>query len=189
MELTMSKVAKKTIEISSAGNDEAYNSFIKPASLGFTLLELTLVMFFMALIAGLTTPFIMSTLDRMEMQSAARKVASALRFARSEAITIKKPVIFSGNITQNHYWISAIEVIKTPRVRSLKNPIRLAQFMPTEENDPVSEGKFTITFFPQGNSSGGEISINIKESRKSENYYVINIDPITGRTKIKESQR
>ena len=189
MELTMSKVAKKTIEISSAGNDEAYNSFIKPASLGFTLLELTLVMFFMALIAGLTTPFIMSTLDRMEMQSAARKVASALRFARSEAITIKKPVIFSGNITQNHYWISAIEVIKNPRIRSLKNPIRLAQFMPTEENDPVSEGKFTITFFPQGNSSGGEISINIKESRESENYYVINIDPITGRTKINESQR
>ena len=189
MELTMSKVAKKTIEISSAGNDEAYNSFIKPASLGFTLLELTLVMFFMALIAGLTTPFIMSTLDRMEMQSAARKVASALRFARSEAITIKKPVIFSGNITQNHYWISTIEVIKNPRIRSLKNPTRLAQFMPTEENDPVSEGKFTITFFPQGNSSGGEISINIKESRESENYYVINIDPITGRTKIKESQR
>ena len=189
MELTMSKVAKKTIEISSAGNDEAYNSFIKPASLGFTLLELTLVMFFMALIAGLTTPFIMSTLDRMEMQSAARKVASALRFARSEAITIKKPVIFSGNITQNHYWISAIEVIKNPRIRSLKNPIRLAQFMPTEENDPVSEGKFTVTFFPQGNSSGGEISIDIKESRESENYYVINIDPITGRTKIKESQR
>jgi Tfp pilus assembly protein FimT len=189
MELTMSKVAKKTIEISSAGNDEAYNSFIKPASLGFTLLELTLVMFFMALIAGLTTPFIMSTLDRMEMQSAARKMASALRFARSEAITIKKPVIFSGNITQNHYWISAIEVIKNPRIRSLKNPIRLAQFMPTEENDPVSEGKFTVTFFPQGNSSGGEISINIKESRESENYYVINIDPITGRTKIKESQR
>jgi general secretion pathway protein H len=189
MELTMSKVAKKTIEISSAGNDEAYNSFIKPASLGFTLLELTLVMFFMALIAGLTTPFIMSTLDRMEMQSAARKMASALRFARSEAITIKKPVIFSGNITQNHYWISAIEVIKNPRIRSLKNPIRLAQFMPSEENDPVSEGKFTITFFPQGNSSGGEISINIKESRESENYYVINIDPITGRTKIKESQR
>ena len=185
----MSKVAKKTIEISSAGNDEAYNSFIKPASLGFTLLELTLVMFFMALIAGLTTPFIMSTLDRIEMQSAARKVASALRFARSEAITIKKPVIFSGNITQNHYWISAIEVIKNPRIRSLKNPIRLAQFMPTEENDPVSEGKFTITFFPQGNSSGGEISINIKESRESENYYVINIDPITGRTKINESQR
>ena len=185
----MSKVAKKTIEISSAGNDEAYNSFIKPASLGFTLLELTLVIFFMALIAGLTTPFIMSTLDRMEMQSAARKVVSALRLARSEAITIKKPVIFSGNITQNHYWISAIEVIKNPRIRSLKNPIRLAQFMPSEENDPVSEGKFTVTFFPQGNSSGGEISINIKESRESENYYVINIDPITGRTKIKESQR
>ena len=189
MELIMSKAAKKTIEISSAGNNEGYNSFITPASLGFTLLELTLVMFFMALIAGLTTPFIMSTLDRMEMQSAARKMASALRFARSEAITIKKPVIFSGNITQNHYWISAIEVIKNPRIRSLKNPIRLAQFMPSEENDPVSEGKFTVTFFPQGNSSGGEISINIKESRESENYYVINIDPITGRTKIKESQR
>ena len=43
-----------------------------------------------------------------------------------------------------------------------------------------------VTFFPQGNSSGGLISINIKESRSLESYYDINVDPITGQTKIKK---
>jgi len=77
----------------------------KTGCLGFTLLELTLVMFFMALIAGLSTPFVMSTLDRMELQTSARKIASTLRYARNEAITSKKPVIFSGNLVRNHFWI------------------------------------------------------------------------------------
>ena len=78
----------------------------KAGCLGFTLLELTLVMFFMAIIAGLSTPFVMSTLDRMELQASARKVASTLRYARSEAIASKKPVVFSGNLDRNQFWVT-----------------------------------------------------------------------------------
>ena len=163
-------------------------SFIKLNCLGFTLLELTLVIFFMALIAGLTTPFVMSTLDRMELQSSARKVASTLRYARSEAISAKKPVVFAGNLTQNQFWVNHTHENETPRIVSLTGPIRLARFMNEGANEIFSEGEFTVTFFPQGNSSGGLISMDIKESRESENYYVISIDTITGTTKIKETE-
>ena len=43
-----------------------------------------------------------------------------------------------------------------------------------------------ITFFPQGNSSGGRIGMGIGKSEESENYYVIDIDPITGKTKFEK---
>jgi general secretion pathway protein H len=155
---------------------------------GFTLLELTIVMFFMALIAGLSTPFVMSTLDRIELQTSARKVASALRYARSEAITSKKPVMFTGSLTKNQFWINKQEINKTPKIKSITDPIRLTRFVSERENDLFKHGEFTVTFFPQGNSSGGLIGMKIKESKNLEDYYAISVDPITGQTKIKKNK-
>ena len=160
----------------------------KMGYLGFTLLELTLVMFFMALIAGLSTPFVMTTLDRMELQSSARKVASTLRYARSEAIASKKPVIFSGNLTRNQFWITQDNKNKTKKITSIKDPVRLTRFIHEGEDSFFSDGEFTVTFYPQGNSSGGLIAMNIKESKNPDNYYAISIDPITGQTKIKKNK-
>lgn len=157
----------------------------KNGCLGFTLLELTLVMFFMAIIAGLSTPFVMSTLDRMELQTSARKVASTLRYARSEAITSKKPVIFSGNLERNQFWVAKGYKNETPKITSLIDPIRLDHFISEGEDSFFKDDEFTVTFFPQGNSSGGLIGMNINESRGSGNYHAISIDPITGKTKIK----
>ena len=163
-------------------------SLKKIGCLGFTLLELTLVMFFMALIAGLSTPFVMETLDRMELQTSARKVASMLRYARSEAIASKKPVVFSGNLDRNQFWVTQGYNNETPKITSLTDPIRLDHFINEGEDNFFSADEFTVTFFPQGNSSGGLIGMNINESRGSENYYAISIDPITGKTKIKQTR-
>ena len=160
----------------------------KTGCLGFTLLELTLVMFFMAIIAGLSTPFVMSTLDRMELQTSARKVASALRYARSKAIASKRPVVFSGNLDRNQFWITQGYNSETPKITSLTGPIRLDYFISEGEDSFFRDDEFTVTFFPQGNSSGGLIGIKINESRNSENYYAINIDPITGKTKIRQTK-
>ena len=163
-------------------------SLKKIGCLGFTLLELTLVMFFMALIAGLSMPFVMETLDRMELQTSARKVASALRYARSEAIASKKPVVFSGNLDKNQFWVTQGYNNETPKITSLTDPIRLDHFINEGEDNFVRDDEFTVTFFPQGNSSGGLIGMNINASRSSENYYAISIDPITGKTKIKQTK-
>jgi Tfp pilus assembly protein FimT len=130
----------------------------------------------------------MSTLDRIELQTSARKVASALRYARSEAIASKKPVIFSGNLNRNQFWVTQGYNNKTPKVTSLTDPIRLDHFIKEGEGNFFRDDEFTVTFFPQGNSSGGLIGININASRNSENYYAISIDPITGKTKIKQTK-
>lgn len=182
----MSKVARKTTRTSSVGNDECNSFLVKRACSGFTLLELTLVMFFMALIVGLATPFVMSTLDRMELQTSARQVTSALRYARSEAITIKKPVVFNGDLTNNQFWIIPAYENATPRIVSLNDPVRLERFLDEGKKETFRDGKFTITFFPQGNSSGGLIGMGIGKPKELENHYVIDIDPITGKTKFQK---
>ena len=43
---------------------------------GFTLLELILVLFLMGLMAGIVLPFVVSTLDRVKLQSEARQISS-----------------------------------------------------------------------------------------------------------------
>ncbi len=164
-------------------------SFKYFSTFGFTLIELTLVIFFMALIAGLSTPFIMSTLDRMELQTSARKVASTLRYARSEAIASKKPVVFLGNLTQNQYGVDQKYRNKKSKMTTLTDPVRLTHFRNKQENNNYGDsGEFTVTFFPQGNSSGGLIGMDIKGPKNSKSYYAISIDPITGSTKIKKTE-
>ena len=66
-------------------------------------------------------------------------------------------------------------------VRVIKN-----RGSPISKKEIFHDGEFTITFFPQGNSSGGVIGMGIEKSRESGNYYVIDIDPITGKTKLKK---
>ena len=182
----MWKVEKKPTGILSVGNDKANSFFIRLDCSGFTLLELTLVMFFIALIAGLTTPFVMSTLDRMKLQTSARQITSALRYARSEAITIKQPVVFNGDLSNNKFWVTPAYENGIHRIVSLKKPVQLDHFLNEYKKEIFNDGEFTITFFPQGNSSGGVIGMGIKKSRESGNYYVVDIDPITGKTKLKK---
>ena len=122
----------------------------KTGWLGFTLLELTLVMFFMAIIAGLSTPFVMSTLDRMELQTSARKVASTLRYARSEAIASKKPVVFSGNLDKNQFWVTQGYNNETPKITSLTDPIRLGHFITEGEDNFLKIMCSRSLFFHRG---------------------------------------
>ena len=168
----MLKVAKKKIKTLSVGNDDVGCFLVKRACSGFTLLELTLVIFFMALIAGLTTPFVMSTLDRMELKTSAHQIVSALRYARSEAITIKQPVVFNGDLSNNKFWVTPAYENGIHRIVSLKKPVQLDHFLNEYKKEIFHDGEFTITFFPQGNSSGGVIGMGIEKSRESGNYYV-----------------
>lgn len=154
------------------------------ASQGFTLMELILVLFFMGLIAGLATPMVMSTLDRIELQSAARRIASTLAYARSEAVTHKTAFVFEGDITGNQYWVTNTRTDESSPATVLDKRVRLAQFSSGEET--ISDELFRIKFFPQGNSNGGALLLEGAEAASNEDSYVISIDAVTGKAVIKQ---
>ena len=160
------------------------NSSLKGEANGFTLLELVLVLLLMSLIAGLTLPFVASTLDRIKLQSEVRQIASALQFARSEAISKKTLYTFNIDIDKNQYWLGIPKQEKITQPKPIDETVRILDYQRTDET--LTEGTFMILFYPRGNSSGGTlrfISINDKDE---ENIYVVNIDPITGKPKIEK---
>ena len=158
------------------------NSHLKGEANGFTLLELVLVLLLMSLIAGLTLPFVASTLDRITLQSEVRQIASALQFARSEAISKKTLYTFNIDIDENQYWLGIPKQEEITQPKPIDETDRILDYKKTD--DTLTEGAFMILFYPRGNSSGGTlrfISINDKDE---ENIYAVNIDPITGKPKI-----
>jgi len=152
---------------------------------GFTLLELIVVLVFIGLIASLTTPYLMSTLERVKHQTETRKINSALRFARSEAITRKTVFTFNGE--SRKYWITTREKSRPSAAKTLAPGYAMVHI--TSDEEIIDDEKFAIKFYPRGNSSGGAIRVTNLSSNKSDTAYEITIDAITGTSKINQKTR
>ena len=145
---------------------------------GFTLLELLLVLGLIGLMAALTAPYMASTLNRMELDSEARKIASALNYSRNEAIARKIPLAFNGDLSENRYWLSSSQAVRPIKRWLMDDSIQMTEFSNLEESQ--SEGTFVILFYPLGNTSGGSIRVEPTDPGQSEIYYAIDLDLITG---------
>jgi Tfp pilus assembly protein FimT len=177
----MLKEGKAIIKTSLVGNHWNNQSINLRNSQGFSLFELILVLFLVVLIMGLTSPFLFKTLDRIKSQTSARSIATVLRYARSKSISEKIPYTFNANIDTNQYWINNVETEKSSEVKLLDSRLRIIQFVDSDEE--VNTGPFYIVFYPQGNSSGGEILIETaKEEEKIR--YTITLDPVTGKPDV-----
>jgi Tfp pilus assembly protein FimT len=153
---------------------------------GFTLIELILVLVFMALIAGLSIPFVASTLDKIQLQTEAREIRSALAYARSQAVTLKTLFIFHGDLVSNQYWLTIPRDDKTTSIKTLEENIKFKSF--TAKKDRIENDIFQIHFYPRGNSTGGTIELELVKPDKEDAYYEIIIDPIIGNSKVHKKE-
>ena len=178
----MRKEAKAITKISLAGKLWNNRSIVLKNRYGFSLFELILVLLLIAMITGLASPFLFKTLDKIKSQTSAKKIATVLRYVRSKSISEKIPYTFNANIDTNQYWINNVKTEKSSEVKQLDSGLTIVQFVDSEEK--VNTGPFYIVFYPQGNSSGGEILIETtKEKEKSR--YTITLDPVTGKPDVK----
>jgi len=141
----------------------------------------------MGFIAGMAAPFLISTVERIQLQSVTRKVNSALKYARNAAISKKKRVSFYADIDKNQYWLKSSDSEEKHKERSIGGDARFAQY--ANKGTPLSEGVFSIQFFPQGNATGGSIQMESKEPEDTDPIYVITVDPITGSSRIDQKER
>ena len=159
------------------------NSDIKRTANGFTLLELVLVLLLMGLIAGLTLPFVVSTLDRIKLQSEVRQIASAIQFTRSEAISRKTLLTFNADINKSQYWLAIPKQEEVTQSKPIDETVKIMDYQRADET--LTEGTFMILFYPRGNSSGGTIRFKSIDDKDEENIYAVTIDPITGKPQIR----
>ena len=146
---------------------------------GFTLIEMVSVLIMIGLLMALVTPLLMTTLDRIQSDSSARKVMSMLASARSQAVATKTSLVFQGNLDQNQYWVIDPKTEKTSEVMELDRMIQFRGFDDGEES--WRGGIFSVTFYPLGNTSGGTILLEPSDADSDAPSFALTIDPVTGK--------
>jgi general secretion pathway protein H len=133
---------------------------------GFTLIELLVVIAILALMAGLTVPFLGNSLSSGALAAAAAEIRGALRNAGSQAIAEGRTVVFRGDQAAG-YWLDR----RHHRLNLAANDaarLRVAV---------VGAGR--VSFFPWGGSSGGRVWVEGPQGRRE-----IAVDTVTGRAVV-----
>jgi len=152
---------------------------------GFTLIEIVSVLVLIVLLMSLVTPFVMTTLDRIQGDSSVRKLASILSSARSQAVATKTSMVFQGNLDQDQYWVIDPQTEKSSEVMELDRKIQFSEFHDGEES--LHGGIFSVTFYPLGNTSGGMILLEPSDAGGDAPSFILTIDPVTGKPRIQHA--
>ncbi len=181
---------------------------------GFTLIELVVVLVIMSFLFAIVGPAVMKGLSGITLKTAVKKVASALRYARSQAVNRDQSYSVIFDREQNRVV-----------VRSIPNPAPSIQDEESEEESGVVEGEeaeykkelskvdlkefflpegvafdeitiggkvlsgkkeaiVQLFFYPDGTSQGGELSI----ANTRELAFTIAVDFLTGVVTIAERE-
>jgi general secretion pathway protein H len=165
---------------------------------GFTLLELTVVLFILALATALIAPAFGRSFGQVQLKAAAKEVAAVCRFARTQAISHQGIVEVVLDRRTNAYWLGGVEQqVETAehpgqswevrwrqdRVRSLPGGVTFKSVI--LDTGPLREDeRAAIVFFPQGSSTGGEVWLSDEKGRG----YRIVVDPSMGLVRVSAAE-
>jgi general secretion pathway protein H len=139
---------------------------------GFTLIEILLVMTLMGLLMALVLPAFARVMPGVELHKSVVQLASALRSARSTAVSRANEVCIEIDQDQGLYGIEGAE-----QRHKLAGQIRWmdSEFTKVSAGDDVR----CVRFFPHGGSSGAAFALE-----NSDRRYQIRVDWLTGAVRI-----
>jgi general secretion pathway protein H len=119
---------------------------------GFTLIELTIVLLIMVLGFSVIGSNISSGNQSAQLKAVARDLASALRYARGQALITHQEVAVAINLAENSY-----EVSNRDKIHYFSDEIDLTLVIAQDEFEDDETGH--IRFYADGSSSGGRITL------------------------------
>lgn len=137
---------------------------------GFSLIELLLVVGLMAIAMALFSGAIGGGLDGMRLRNAAKEVAAQLRYARGAAIASGEATLFALNVDSGHW--------KTGR-REGNLPGKPTLDVMTAAQEQVEAGVARIRFFPDGSSTGANITLS-----KGSASWLVEVRWLTGEVRL-----
>lgn len=135
---------------------------------GFTLLELLVTLFLIALALSLVAPALGRTSDTVRARAEVAGFSAVLRHAREQAITTRQAHTVVVDAAAHRLTITTGDD-EVRRTRAL--PTRLVV-------EAVSRDALAMRFEPHGASSGGEFRLT-----SGGITYRVSVDPITGRVR------
>jgi len=136
---------------------------------GFTLLELIVTLFVIALAVGIVVPVVGRSTDTLRGRSDVARFSAMLRHARDQAITTRRGhAVVVDLVARRATIVAAPDEVRQTRVLSANLGV---EAMPPEA--------LTVRFEPSGMSSGGNFRLTSGRTR-----YRVTVDPLTGRVRV-----
>jgi len=135
---------------------------------GFTLVELVVTLFVIALAGALVGPAIGRSTETVRVRADVAGFAALFRHAREQAITQRRPLRVVVEPAEHRVTILAGEA---DLLRTRTFPERLTI-------EPASATARVVRFEPEGTSTGGEYRLT-----SGETTYRVTVDSVTGRVR------
>jgi general secretion pathway protein H len=142
-----------------------------PRQVGFTLVEMLIVVAVMGFALGLVVTRGPMRSQALEMQAAVNEVAQGLRLARSRAIAINSPVRFALDPKLRSFSIDSGSPTTLPH--------SLTVSMTAVSEEPLGARLAAIRFNGDGSASGGRIELADGQRRAQ-----VGVDWLTGRISV-----
>ncbi len=139
---------------------------------GFTLLELIVVLAIAGIVMAVTPPLLSRAMPGLQLKSAARDVASAMRQARNRAVATRNETLLLMDLEARTVGIEGA-------TRNLVLPDELEIALVSTQSEMQSDTQGQIRFYPDGTSTGGRISL-----KYADQGYDVDLDWLTGRVNI-----
>jgi general secretion pathway protein H len=146
---------------------------------GFTLIEMVVVMLIIGIGSALVVPMIEGGLQAREVRRAARQIASTMHFCRNEAISQGQPQELVIDA-----WKNSIHTTGWGRWAVLTDRAIVERIRGGNE---VEDGVVQILFFPNGSTSGAEVTIANRADRTRDRL-LVRLDPLLGTVHVEDAQ-
>ncbi len=143
-------------------------------SSGFSLLELIAVLVILGLASALAAPRIQGFMEEVRIRTAARKMATLLRYARNQALSSNQVVTVAADVSGERWWIRYNE--RQAAERFVKLPQGIRGKVIERYFSAISAARGKILFSPKGDSTGQVVEIYDNHGRK----FRLAIDPVIG---------
>jgi general secretion pathway protein H len=143
-----------------------------PADAGFTLVELLVVLVIAVAVATVSIPLFSKLLARAELRGTASDLATLLRYTRGQAIARRRETSVRCELDTRRCRVPQLD-----KVYTLAQGLEVK--LVTADLGGSDERAGEVRFFPDGTSSGGEITLS-----RAGNGYAIRVEWLTGHVSV-----
>ena len=140
-------------------------------TLGFTLIEVLVVLVMLATLAGVVAYNMSGSLKASKIRGASKELVSALRYTRSQAVIKHQESQLLLDVSEKSYQAPGRPKVMLPEGMELK--------VFAAESEIPAEDKAGFRFFSDGSSTGGRVTL-IYEDR----FWRINVAWLTGEVRL-----